>query len=171
MSPAINQRSEYGDADDTISYTEYLEFSRSWLQKLLPMATLENRRAALCQCLLGQESSKAKLPCQLTSQSNCSMEVGALSYHATIMWNEGNISRKTAWGSWMSPCSAPHDHCSGRDNYRALQATNGGEVYIKAHQLNLLEIDFKDWARNRNIWTLLRAKAANGWAMRPRSLV
>ena len=23
-------------------------------------------------------------------------------YHATIVWNEGNILRRTAWGSWMS---------------------------------------------------------------------
>jgi site-specific DNA-methyltransferase (adenine-specific) len=23
-------------------------------------------------------------------------------YHSTIVWNEGNISRRTAWGSWMS---------------------------------------------------------------------
>ena len=28
------------------------------------------------------------------------------SYHATIVWNEGNISRRTAWGSWLS-ASAP----------------------------------------------------------------
>jgi len=27
-------------------------------------------------------------------------------YHSTIIWNEGNISRRTAWGSWMS-ASAP----------------------------------------------------------------
>lgn len=23
-------------------------------------------------------------------------------YHSTIIWNEGNISRRTAWGSWLS---------------------------------------------------------------------
>lgn len=33
-------------------------------------------------------------------------EVG-WNYHSTIVWNEGNISRRTAWGSWMS-ASAPH---------------------------------------------------------------
>jgi site-specific DNA-methyltransferase (adenine-specific) len=27
-------------------------------------------------------------------------------YHSTVIWNEGNISRRTAWGSWMS-ASAP----------------------------------------------------------------
>jgi site-specific DNA-methyltransferase (adenine-specific) len=27
-------------------------------------------------------------------------------YHSTIVWNEGNISRRTAWGSWKS-ASAP----------------------------------------------------------------
>jgi site-specific DNA-methyltransferase (adenine-specific) len=29
------------------------------------------------------------------------------SYHSTIVWNEGNISRRTAWGSWTS-ASAPY---------------------------------------------------------------
>jgi site-specific DNA-methyltransferase (adenine-specific) len=28
-------------------------------------------------------------------------------YHSTIVWNEGNISRRTAWGSWMS-ATAPY---------------------------------------------------------------
>jgi site-specific DNA-methyltransferase (adenine-specific) len=28
-------------------------------------------------------------------------------YHSTIVWNEQNISRRTAWGSWMS-ASAPY---------------------------------------------------------------
>lgn len=28
-------------------------------------------------------------------------------YHSTIVWNEGNISRRTAWGSWLS-ASAPY---------------------------------------------------------------
>ena len=28
-------------------------------------------------------------------------------YQSTIVWNEGNISRRTAWGSWMS-ASAPY---------------------------------------------------------------
>ena len=28
-------------------------------------------------------------------------------YHSTIVWNEGNISRRTAWGSWMS-AAAPY---------------------------------------------------------------
>ena len=28
-------------------------------------------------------------------------------YHSTIIWNESNISRRTAWGSWLS-ASAPY---------------------------------------------------------------
>lgn len=28
-------------------------------------------------------------------------------YHATVIWNEQNISRRTAWGSWLS-ASAPY---------------------------------------------------------------
>ena len=38
--------------------------------------------------------------------TNLAMKVG-WKYHATIVWNEGNISRRTAWGSWKS-ASAPH---------------------------------------------------------------
>lgn len=33
-------------------------------------------------------------------------EVG-FNYHSTIIWNEGNISRRTAWGSYLS-ASAPY---------------------------------------------------------------
>lgn len=38
--------------------------------------------------------------------TNLARKVG-WKYHATIIWNEGNISRRTAWGSWMST-SAPY---------------------------------------------------------------
>ena len=33
-------------------------------------------------------------------------EIG-FKYHSTIVWNEGNVSRRTAWGSWLS-ASAPY---------------------------------------------------------------
>ena len=32
---------------------------------------------------------------------------GGWKYHTTIIWNEQNISRRTAWGSWLS-ASAPY---------------------------------------------------------------
>ena len=38
--------------------------------------------------------------------TNIAKKVG-WNYHSTIIWNEGNISRRTAWGSWMS-ASAPY---------------------------------------------------------------
>jgi len=34
------------------------------------------------------------------------MDIG-YQYHSTIILNEGNISRRTAWGSWLS-ASAPY---------------------------------------------------------------
>lgn len=42
----------------------------------------------------GQQSVGADL-------TNIAKSVG-FKYHSTIIWNEGNISRRTAWGSWMS---------------------------------------------------------------------
>ncbi|MEW6402927.1 MAG: site-specific DNA-methyltransferase, partial [Chloroflexota bacterium] len=46
----------------------------------------------------GQQSVGADFTC-------IAKEIG-YKYHSTIIWNEGNISRRTAWGSWMS-ASAP----------------------------------------------------------------
>ncbi len=37
---------------------------------------------------------------------NIAKKIG-FKYHATIIWNEQNISRRTAWGSWLS-ASAPY---------------------------------------------------------------
>ena len=36
--------------------------------------------------------------------TNIAKQVG-FKYHSTIIWNEGNISKSSAWGSWMSASS------------------------------------------------------------------
>jgi site-specific DNA-methyltransferase (adenine-specific) len=46
----------------------------------------------------GQQSVAADITC-------IAKEIG-WKYHSTIIWNEQNISRRTAWGSWLS-ASAP----------------------------------------------------------------
>ncbi|HBJ76305.1 MAG TPA: site-specific DNA-methyltransferase [Porphyromonadaceae bacterium] len=101
-SPPYNVGVKYNSNNDELSYEEYLEFSAKWLSNCLYWG---KNRARLCLNIPldknkgGQKSIGADL-------TTIAKEVG-WKYHSTIIWNEGNISRRTAWGSWIS-ASAPY---------------------------------------------------------------
>lgn len=102
-SPPYNVGLAYGaEVDDAGSYKDYLEFSRRWLSNCL---TWSESRGRLCMNIPLDKNSGGK-QAVTADLTNIAREVG-WKYHATIIWNEGNISRRTAWGSWMRP-SAPH---------------------------------------------------------------
>jgi site-specific DNA-methyltransferase (adenine-specific) len=101
-SPPYNVDIAYASHDDRGSYAEYLEFSRAWLQRCFEMLKDDGRMCLnipLDKNKGGQQSVGADL-------TTIAKAVG-YQYHATIIWNESNISRRTAWGSWMS-ASAPY---------------------------------------------------------------
>lgn len=101
-SPPYNVGIEYQTHDDTREYDHYLAFSRQWLTQSYRVARPDGR---LCMNIPldknkgGQQSVAADV-------TTIAKEIG-WHYHSTIIWNEGNISRRTAWGSWMS-ASAPY---------------------------------------------------------------
>ncbi|MBI4896631.1 MAG: site-specific DNA-methyltransferase [Candidatus Aenigmarchaeota archaeon] len=101
-SPPYNVDIKYNSNDDQISYPEYLEFTRKWLSRCFEWLKDDGR---LCLNIPldinkgGQQSVGADL-------TVIAKKVG-FNYHSTIIWNEGNISRRTAWGSWLS-ASAPY---------------------------------------------------------------
>ena len=102
-SPPYNVGLSYGDSvDDAGSYEDYLEFSRRWLANCYRWSAPSGR---LCMNIPLDKNSGGK-QAVTADLTNIAREVG-WRYHATIIWNEGNISRRTAWGSWMRP-SAPH---------------------------------------------------------------
>ena len=102
-SPPYNVGLSYGDTvDDAGSYEAYLEFSRQWLANCYRWTASSGR---LCMNIPLDKNSGGK-QAVTADLTNIAREVG-WRYHATIIWNEGNISRRTAWGSWMRP-SAPH---------------------------------------------------------------
>ncbi len=101
-SPPYNVGMEYEDTDDTIDYASYLDFSRAWLENCYTWAKPGGR---LCVNVSLDKNKQGKAPLS-ADVTTVAMRVG-WQYHATIMWNEGNISRRTAWGSWKS-ASAPH---------------------------------------------------------------
>ena len=101
-SPPYNVDIDYGSHDDGASYSEYIEFSRQWLSRCFQWLRDDGRlclNIPLDKNKGGQQSVAADL-------TTLAKEVG-FRYHSTIIWNEGNISRRTAWGSWMS-ASAPY---------------------------------------------------------------
>ncbi len=101
-SPPYNVDIQYNSHKDDVSYAEYLEFSKMWMARCFAWLKEDGRfclNVPLDKNKGGQQSVGADL-------TTIAKEVG-FQYHSTIVWNEGNISRRTAWGSWKS-ASAPY---------------------------------------------------------------
>ena len=101
-SPPYNVDIKYNHHNDKISYENYLEFSEKWLRQCFEWLKGDGRfclNIPLDKNKDGQQSVGVDL-------TAIAKQVG-FKYHSTIVWNEGNISRRTAWGSWMS-ASAPY---------------------------------------------------------------
>jgi len=100
-SPPYNVDVQYGNYKDDIPYDEYLAFTKKWLAKCYTL-TKDDGRLCLNIPLDKNKGGQQSVCADITTIAK---EVG-WKYHATIIWNEQNISRRTAWGSWLS-ASAP----------------------------------------------------------------
>mgnify|MGYP001563339984 FL=1 len=101
-SPPYNVDIHYNSHADDLSYEDYLEFTHGWIKKCFNLARSEGRfllNIPLDKNKGGQKSVGADI-------TRIAKDIG-WRYHSTIIWNEGNISRRTAWGSFMS-ASAPY---------------------------------------------------------------
>ena len=101
-SPPYNVDIHYSSHKDDVSYEEYLEFSRGWLERCNDWARDDGRL-----CLnIPLDKNKGGQQAVCADITGIAKVIG-WKYHSTIVWNEGNVSRRTAWGSWMS-ASAPY---------------------------------------------------------------
>jgi site-specific DNA-methyltransferase (adenine-specific) len=100
-SPPYNVGIEYNSNDDTLSYERYLEFSEQWMSNCYNWSHPE-ARFLLNIPLDKNKGGNRSVGSHLTKLAQ---DVG-WKYQSTIVWNEGNISRRTAWGSWLK-ASAP----------------------------------------------------------------
>ncbi len=101
-SPPYNVDIKYLSYHDELSYQDYLQFSRDWFSRAYQLVKTDGRfclNIPLDKNKGGQQSVYADL-------TTAAKQVG-WKYHSTIIWNEQNISRRTAWGSWLS-ASAPY---------------------------------------------------------------
>ena len=103
-SPPYNIGKAYNgnERDDEKTYADYLKFSRKWLENCYHWTRPTGR---LCVNVSLDKNRNGKQP--LSADITIAAIKAGWKYHATVVWNEGNISRRTAWGSWKS-ASAPH---------------------------------------------------------------
>ena len=100
-SPPYNVDIAYDSHIDNDDYGQYLMWTQLWLTRCYTWLKSDGRMCLnipLDKNKGGQQSVGADI-------TRIARDIG-YGYHSTIVWNEGNISRRTAWGSWMS-ASAP----------------------------------------------------------------
>ena len=105
-SPPYNVDIRYGTYQDDISYSEYLEFTAEWLKKALELVKNDGRMCLNIPLDKSKGRQGAGFQSVYADVVTIAKKVG-WQYFSTIIWNEGNISRRTAWGSWLS-ASAPY---------------------------------------------------------------
>jgi site-specific DNA-methyltransferase (adenine-specific) len=101
-SPPYGVDVRYDTFDDTLPYEKYLDFSARWLERCLRVVKPDGRL-----CLnLPLDKNKGGQQSVYSDVLQIARAAG-WKYFSTIVWNEQNISRRTAWGSWAS-ASAPY---------------------------------------------------------------
>lgn len=101
-SPPYNVGINYNSNEDSNEYDEYLKFSKEWMSNCYIWAK-DTARFCLNIPLDKNKGGQQSVGADLISIAK---DIG-WKYHSSIVWNEGNISRRTAWGSWLS-ASAPY---------------------------------------------------------------
>jgi len=106
-SPPYNLGKDYGTARDDATYRAYLGWVEAWSRELLRVLEPGGR---LCLNIPidvnlsfdeGGRRIAAKQPVLADFTELLVRELG-FTYNTTILWLERNISRRTAWGSWLS---------------------------------------------------------------------
>jgi site-specific DNA-methyltransferase (adenine-specific) len=100
-SPPYNVDIHYGKFKDDIPYEKYLEFTEAWLKKAYLLAKEDGRLCLNIPLDKSKGRKEAGFQSVYADIVKIAKEVG-WKYFSTIVWNEGNISRRTAWGSWLS---------------------------------------------------------------------
>ena len=101
-SPPYNLDIKYKSSSDRLPYDDYLSFSKQWMRRAYEWLKSDGRMC-LNVPLDKNKGGHQSVGADITSIAK---KVG-FQYHSTIIWNEGNISKTSAWGSWKS-ASCPY---------------------------------------------------------------
>jgi site-specific DNA-methyltransferase (adenine-specific) len=106
-SPPYNLGKDYGTARDDATYHQYLDWVVTWSRQLWRVLEPGGR---LCLNIPldinlsfdeGRKRVTRKSPVLADFTHRLVNEEEGWLYNTTILWLEGNISRRTAWGSWL----------------------------------------------------------------------
>jgi len=100
-SPPYNVDIHYNSFRDDIPYEKYLEFTEKWLRKAYSLMKPDGRMCLNIPLDKSKGRKEAGFQSVYVDIVTIAKRIG-WKYFSTIIWNEGNISRRTAWGSWMS---------------------------------------------------------------------
>lgn len=100
-SPPYNVDIHYESFRDNIPYEKYLEFTERWLRKTLSLVKPDGRMCLNIPLDKSRGRREEGFQSVYADIVYIAKKVG-WRYFSTIIWNEGNISRRTAWGSWLS---------------------------------------------------------------------
>lgn len=99
-SPPYNLDVSYNGYRDAVPYDRYLEWIGLWSAALFRVSRPGGRA-----CInIPLDSNKGGKRAVYADYVRIFRDAG-WQYQTTIVWNEQNISRRTAWGSWMSPAA------------------------------------------------------------------
>lgn len=142
-SPPYNVDIKYNSHKDDTSYLDYLDFSEKWLTQCFAWLKNDGRlclNVPLDKNKGGQQSVGADF-------TGIAKKIG-FKYHSTIIWNEGNISRRTAWGSWLS-ASAPY--VIAPVELIVILYKNSWKKTSGSKESDILKNEFMDWTNG--LWT------------------
>lgn len=142
-SPPYNVGIEYNSNNDELSYNDYLDFTAKWIENCYYWS---NPQARFCLNIPLDKNRGGNRPVG-ADITKIAIDLN-WKYKSTIIWNEGNISRRTAWGSWKS-ASAPVVIAPVelivllyKDEWKK---TNGSKIS------DVTGDEFKDWTQG--VWT------------------
>ncbi|HPO91770.1 MAG TPA: site-specific DNA-methyltransferase [Victivallales bacterium] len=105
-SPPYNVDIHYNSFDDRLPYNKYIEFTGKWLSRAYDLLRQDGRMCLNIPLDKSKGRDESGFQSVYADIVNIAKGIG-FKYFSTIIWNEGNISRRTAWGSWLSP-KAPY---------------------------------------------------------------
>lgn len=101
-SPPYNLGIDYNTHNDDMAYDEYLEFTYRWMSKAIKLVKPDGR---MCLNIPMDTNVFGHYP--LYADVIQVARRAGWKHYTTVIWNKGNISKRTAWGSWLSaraPC-------------------------------------------------------------------
>ncbi len=142
-SPPYNVDIKYNTHNDTMSYEQYLSFTRNWLTKCYTFLKDDGRF-----CLnIPLDKNKGGHQSVCADLTNIAKQIG-FKYHSTVIWNEQNISRRTAWGSWLS-ATAPY--VIAPVEVILVLYKNSWKKTSGSRQSNINKNEFMEWTNG--VWT------------------